>query len=234
MGSWLAKFWPERARSVREDWLAWLPAEKNRLFDGTVNQLEVSYWMLSVTLNEALTLRGQDQLAHAQVQAGVSADLFDRLAAGLLAALGALEDHGRHFGTLPNVAALHPEFFRGETAQYIARKSSLLQRVLFASRSKFFHKLRALADIVEELQQQFRDVAEEIADWVAARPGASWETLDVLHYDLNTCLREVTVMLKSFLCALPNEEVPHFQKKLQACGRLLPVSAYAPATRGSP
>lgn len=228
-----AKLWPQRARSVCEDWFAWLPAEKDRLFEATVNELEIFYSMLSVTLDEAFDQRGKGLLAHAQVEAGVSGELFDRLAARLVAALRALEDHARHFGTLPNVAPLNPDFFRGETAQRMARKSSLLQRVLFSTRSKFFHKLRAIAETVEDLQGEFRQVAEEIADGASLHPSAGWEALDVLHYDLNTCLRETIVVLKSFLCALPNEEVQPFGQKLQAYGKLPPVNSFARVPRGS-
>jgi hypothetical protein len=211
-----AKFRPARAHTVREDWLAWLPEEKVGLFEATSEELEAFYRMLSVTLNEAFALRAQGTLVQAREQAGISADLFDRLAAPLLAALRALEDHGRHFGTLPNVAALNASFFRGETAQRMARKDSLLHRVLFSSRSRFFHKLRALAETLEEIRVEFREAAEEIAYGASVHPAAHWEALDMLHYDLNTCLRETIVMLKSFLCALPNEEVQPFRQKLLA------------------
>lgn len=233
MGKSRGESCPQRARSVREDWVAPLPVEKHRLFEAATDQLEVSYLMLSVTLDEAFARRGEGLLAHAQLHAGVSADLFDRLAARLVAALRALEDHGRHFGTLPNVAALNPEFFRGETAQRMARKSSLLQRVLFSGRSKFFHKLRALAETVEDLQGEFREVAQEIADGASVRPGVSWDALEVLHYDVNTCLRETIVVLKSFLCVLPNEEVQPFWQKLQASGEP-PVKPPVRVSHGSP
>ena len=226
-----AKPWAQRARSVREDWRAWLPAEKDVLFDASLEELETSYSMLSITLDEAFTLRAQGTLVYAREQAGVSADFFDRLAANLLAALRALEDHGRHFGTLPNVAALNPEFFRGEIAQRIAWKSSLLSRVLFSSRPKFFHKLHALAETVEELRREFREAAEEIADGASVQPRADWEALEILHYDLNTCLRETIVVLKSFLCALPNDQVRRFRQKLQSSGKLPPLRTRVP--RGS-
>ncbi|PYU15507.1 MAG: hypothetical protein DMG29_06660 [Acidobacteria bacterium] len=86
--------------------------------------------------------------------------------------------------------------------------------MLFSARSSLFHKLRSLADTVEDLQGEFREAAEEIADGASTQPGARWQALDILHYDLNTCLREAMVMLKSFLCALPSEEMQLFQQKL--------------------
>ena len=54
-----------RGTSVKDDWRAWLPEEKNKVFRACVEQLEVSYGMLSVSLNEAIGLR----------QAGLHANL---------------------------------------------------------------------------------------------------------------------------------------------------------------
>src|SRR5207245_8488818 len=120
--------------------------------------------MLSVTLNEAFELRDNGGLIHAREQVGICADLFDLLAVRLLAALRAMEEHGRHFGTLPNVAALNPDFFRGETAQRNARKNTIVSKLLFSARSSLFHKLRSLTDSVEALQGEFQEECEEIAE----------------------------------------------------------------------
>jgi hypothetical protein len=234
VGSPKAKLWPKRARSVRENWLAWLPAEKDGLFEAAANRLEIFYSMLSIALDEAFELRAKGALVPAREQAGVCADLFDRLSACLFSTLRAMEDHGRHFGTLPNVSALNPEFFRGETAQHSARRSGTLHRVLFSGRSRFFHKLRALAETVEALREEFREAAEELADGSSVQPGAHWQALDFLHYDLNTCLREAVVVLKCFLCVLPNEEVQPFRQKLQAFGQWPREKTRVRATYGSP
>ncbi len=228
-----AKLWPQRVRSVREDWFAWLPAEKDRVFEAAVSELEVDYSMLSVTLDEAFDHHGKGLPTRAQIEVGVSGELFDRLAARLVRALRALEDHARHFGTLPNVAPLNPDFFRGETAQRMARKSSLLQTVLFSARSKFFHKLRLVAETVEDLQGEFRQAVEGMSDGASLHRSAGWDALDILHYDLNTCLRETIVVLKSFLCALPNEEVQSFRQKLQADGKPPPMNFLAGVRDGS-
>ena len=39
--------------------------------------------------------------------------------------------------------------------------------------------------------------------------------MDAAHYDLNTCLRETIVLLKSFLRALPEDQVGGFQKSVE-------------------
>lgn len=231
MGRWRDKLRPFCPRSVRKDWQAWLPAEKDRLFYATLVELETSYTMLSIALDEAFSLRDQGTLIHARDQVGVSADLFHRLAMSLLTALRALEEHGRHFGTLPSVGSLNPDFFRGDTAQRIARKNSLMSKVLFPIRAKFFHKLRDLGEAIEELDGEFRSASDEIATGASVYPAAHWQALEILHYDLNTCLRETTVLLKSFLCALPNEEVQPFRQKLQASSQLSPQRARAPFAR---
>jgi len=38
-----------------------------------------------------------------------------------------------------------------------------------------------------------------------------WDEVDTDHYDLNTCLREAIVVLKSFLIALPESQLGTFQ-----------------------
>lgn len=193
-----------------------MPAEKARLFEGVVAEWNAGYGMLSVVLNEALALRADGRLVRAREQAANCADLLDRLAAPLVAALGAMEDHGRHFGTLPTIEPLNPSFFRGEAAQHTASKSSLLHRVLLSGRSRFFHKLRTLASTIEELGEEFHAAATDLADGTCTQPAMRWTSLDSLHYDLNTCLRETVVVLKSFLCALPSEELEAFRCKLEA------------------
>ena len=42
-----------RTASVHEDWIAWLPEEKDRLFDAILSELEISYGILSVSLDDA-------------------------------------------------------------------------------------------------------------------------------------------------------------------------------------
>jgi hypothetical protein len=51
-----------RTTSVQEDWFAWLPEEKDRLFDAAVGELEISYSIISVSLNDAFNLSRQGKL----------------------------------------------------------------------------------------------------------------------------------------------------------------------------
>jgi hypothetical protein len=214
MGELRAKRAGQRSRTVREDWFAWLPDEMDQLFGATRNELECSNVILNVALDEALSLCGGEQFTIARERAASFAELFDRLAVRLRLVIRTIEEHGSHFGTLPNVTPLATGNFRGSTAQRISVMDSLLAKVVFGGRTRFFHKLHALKEIIEELQKETRIIVEDVADGAPVFPERAWRELEVLGYDLNTCMGETTVVLKSFFCALPAEELEAFRQKL--------------------
>jgi len=214
MGELRARRASQRCRTVREDWSAWLPDEMDQLFGATRTELESSNGILSVVLDEALSLREREQFTIAKERVTAFAELFDRLAVRLRVVVRTIEEHGSHFGTLPNVTPLAPENFRGTTAQRISLMDSLLAKVVFRGRTRFFHKLNALKEIIEELQKETRIIVEDVADGAPVFPNRAWRELEVLGYDLNTCMGETTVVLKSFFCALPAEELEAFRLKL--------------------
>jgi hypothetical protein len=206
----------QRSRSVREDWSAWLPNEMGQLFDATRGELETSNVILSIALDEALSLCDQGEYERAMEYSGVFADLFDRLANRLSLVVHTIKEHGSHFGTLPNVVPLASCNFRGVTAQRISSKSGLLAKMVFSSRTRFFHKLHSLEEIIEELQKETRSIVTKVAEGSLSIPDRAWRDLEVRGYDLNTCTGETTVVLKSFFCALPPEELETFRRKLVA------------------
>jgi hypothetical protein len=204
----------QRSRTVREDWFAWLPDEMDQLFGATRNELESSNGILNVALDEALSVCEEEQFTIAKERVTCFAELFDRLAVRLQLVIRTIEEHGSHFGTLPNVTPLTADNFRGTTAQRISFMDGLLATVVFHGRTRFFHKLHALKDIIEELQKETRIVVEDVIDGAPVFPVRAWRELEVLGYDLNTCMGETTVLLKSFFCALPAEELEAFRQKL--------------------
>jgi len=172
--------------------------------------------MMSVSLDDALSLRSRGELVRARQQVSISADLLSRLASTLTTACGALSDRGRHLSNLPNVSPLNSEFFRGETAQTAASWNEFLHRVLFASRSRFFQKLRILSETVQNLAHEYNVAAEDVAAGISIRPCDSWDSLECLQYDFTTCLRETEVLVKAFLRALPAEQLSDFAAELNA------------------
>lgn len=217
-----------RRTRVLEDWIKALPSNKNQLFEAVVRRWERGYAMMSVTLDDALSLRSQGELACARQQVSMASDLLGQLAAALTSLCGTLLVRGRMVTELPAVEPLKANFFRGDRAQSAASWNSILHWLSFRGRSRFFHKLRILSDTVQELELEFQETAGDISKGLDTRPGNSWETLDYIHYDFSTCLRETEVLLKSFLRSLPEEQLLALARDLDAtpAAPLLPVKAH--------
>jgi hypothetical protein len=92
--------------------------------------------------------------------------------------------------------------------------SGLLSRVLLTRRSQFLHKIDTLEDMVFSIRKNFQEIASDLGSGVSGEPSADWRAIDDAHFDLNTCLREAIVLLKSFLVVLPNEQLGRFQKTI--------------------
>ena len=214
MGVSRAKRAGQRSRTVREDWFAWIPNEMDQLFDATRSDLESSNFILSMSLDEAISLCNGGRFDTAKERAAVVRSLFDRLAIRVNHVICTLRDHGSHFGTVPNVKPLSPSNFRGASAQRVSLMNNVLAKVLFRERTRFFHKLSSLGEIVEDLQEEAGEILAGISDGASHLTDRAWKQLEVLGYDLNTCMSETTIILKSFFCALPPEELESFRQKL--------------------
>ena len=203
-----------RGSSVEKDWRAWLPAEQDIVFRKNVKQLESNYLMLSVSLNEALELRQCRRLGKSLQAVEVSSGLCLLLTVPLSGLLRALYEHAKHYGTIPNAAPLDPANFQGLKSQKSARMSSLLNHVLLSHRLQFLSKVSTLGEMVEDLGTDYRHSAADLSEGVSVDPLRMWEAVDADHYDLNTCLREAIVLLKSFLLVLPVDQLETFQETI--------------------
>jgi hypothetical protein len=205
---------PSKQSSVQEDWGTWLPPAKAATFDGCVRQLEIFYGMFSVSLNEALELRRIGKSEQSCQAIFVIPALCSRLARPLEGLLRTLAEHARHFGVVPNIAPLDAANFRGSQGQHAARMSDLLSFVLLTQRSQFLYKIDTLEEMVFGIRRHFHEVASDLGSGVSAAPSTDWRAVDDAHFDLNTCLREAIVLLKSFLVVLPDEQLTVFQKSI--------------------
>jgi hypothetical protein len=202
--------------SVKDDWRAWLPQEKAQAFDEQVQHLESLYAMFSIALNEAMEFHNTGLLAKSYQAMCMTPGLATRLTNQLAGLLRGLGGHAKHFGTIPNAVPLDPANFQGPKEQRTARMSDLLSRVLLTKRSQFLHKIGTLEEMVGELGKDFRLTAENLSSGGSSSPDADWQAVDSAHYDLNTCLREAIVLLKSFLVVLPQDQLGTFQKAVRA------------------
>jgi len=203
-------------RRVLDDWIAALPREKSQLYQVVVRRWECSYAMMSVALDEALSLRASGELVCARQQVSIAAGLLGRLAPSLISLCDALSARGQHVAKFPVVEPMNAEFFRGNTGQSAASWNGILHHVLFSARSRFFHKVRILSHTLTLLESEFEEAASEISKGLTVQPGDYWQRLDNLHYDFNTCLRESEVVLKSFLRMLPEDQLPELARELDA------------------
>ncbi len=204
-----------RGSSVQQDWRAWLPEEKAHVFRKLEQHLETLYIMFSVSLNEAIGLRRGGCLAKSLQAIGMASELCGLLTAPLSGLLRALREHAKHYGTVPNAAPLDPANYLGQKGQRSARLSGLLNRVLLPQRLQFLHKVSTLEEMVEDLNKDFRNAADDLADGLCSDPEGMWNEVDVEHYDLNTCLRETIVLFKSFLIVLPDNQLLAFEKSVR-------------------
>jgi len=140
-----------------------------------------------------------------------------------------LGEHAKHFGIIPNIAPLDAANFRGAREQRSARMNDLLSHVLLTQRSQFLHKIDTLEEMVLSIHKDFSEVATDLGNGASAEPSSDWRTLDDAHFDLNTCLRESIVLLKSFFVVLPNDQLPVFQKSVGAL--MLPSFVFCPDPR---
>ena len=205
-----------RITQVLDDWVAVLPQEKEELYQLVVRGWECSYAMMSVALDEAMSLRAAGELVCARQQVSVAAGLLARLAPSLISVCDALAARGQRLRELPAVEAMRAEFFRGDTGQSAASWNQILHHVLFGPRSRFFHKLRLLSHTIAVLEYQFEEAAGDISKNLTTQPADSWRHLDDIHYDFNTCLREEEVVLKSFLRVLPDKQLAAIASELDA------------------
>jgi len=201
-------------RRVCEDWITALPREKARTFDALVRQWECIYAMMSIALDDAVSLRSRGELICARQQLSVAAELLEPLAQALTFLCETLMVRGRRLRMPPLVEPLNTSFFRGNTGRSAASWNGILHHVLLSNRSRFLHKLRILSETIDQLTREFREAAGDVSKGLAVQPTDSWERLDCLHYDLNTCLRETEVVFKSFLRVIPAEELPGLNLEL--------------------
>lgn len=203
-------------RKVLDDWVAALPREKSQVYQVVVRRWECSYAMMSVALDEALSLRASGELVCARQQVSIAAGLLGRLAPSLISLCDTLSGNGQYVSKFPVVEPMNAEFFRGDTGQSAASWNGILHHVLFSARSRFFHKLRILSHTLTLLENEFEEAASDIAKGMSVQPSDSWQRLDNIHYDFNTCLRESEVVLKAFLRMLPEDQLPALARELDA------------------
>jgi hypothetical protein len=205
---------PSAERSVREEWLAGLPEDKQRTYQAIITQIEASYAMFSIAVNESFTLRRSGVLVRAREQVGTTASVMHRFTDQLSDLIATMAEQARQMTQWPRVTPLNPTFFRWPTVRRMASWEGVLDLIVPTKSLRFRRKLNVLLRSVRHLGGEFHQAAREISEGSSVHPESHWEALDALHYDLNTCLRETMVVLRSFLMGLSPEEMKTFCREL--------------------
>jgi hypothetical protein len=203
-----------KGRTVLQDWRAKLSGDKAELYSSVQRELETSYSVFSVVLDEALAMRRQGRLGVARDHLGVSAELCQRFANCLEGMLDSLGRHARHFALSPAFAPLNLEDFLGEKARHRARQHNRLALVVFSRHFGFLHKIRTLGRMTSDLSEEYLGAASEVVEGSSISPEHGWQQLHHLQYDLNTVFRESEIVLKSFLVKLPSNDVRVFRNNI--------------------
>jgi hypothetical protein len=171
--------------------------------------------MLGVPLDEAVGLRLRGEISKAHESIRVSHGVCVRFTQSLELVLNGLRRHAKHFGIVPNAAPLDPANFLGSREQRTARITGFLNRVLLSQRSQFIHKAATLEEMVGDLRTEFCRAVDDLVDGLHVSNDALWDALIQQYTDLNTCLGETEILLKSFLVVLPEEQLDQFESDLE-------------------
>src|SRR5260370_16577091 len=199
---------------VQKDWSAWLPAAKAEAFDSCVRQLEISYHMFSVSLNEALELRRIGKAGHSCRVILSMPPLCARFAFPLEVLLRTLPEHAKHFGVVPNTARLDAANFRGYREQRTALMSDLLSIVLLTQRSQFLHKIDTLEDMVLSIRKSFQEIASGLGSGESAEPSEDWRAIDEANFALNTWFGGSICIFQVFLRVIPYDQSRPFRRNI--------------------
>ena len=200
---------------VQLDWFSDLVEVKNQAFQKRLRELETSYLMFSVSLNEAIGLHQDGFVRKSLEVVEVSAELCQRLSKLLENLIRGLSAYTLEFGTDPSIAPLVLTNFQGDRSRLLVLKSLVRHRTLLKRRAQFQNKTRTLRQVIRCAVVDFCASSDAVAhEGVVADRLGVWETLDHAHFDINTCLREAVIMLKCFLQVLPAAELRRFEDLL--------------------
>jgi hypothetical protein len=202
-------------RSVRDDWIAWLPPDKLALFRSVTTRWERALTMSGVALHDSFELRAKARFEQASLHVQMTSEIVARNAAELIRAVNIVYNESRHIGDLPQVEPLNPSNFRSGAARRVAQWNTLFHWVLFDARSQYFQKLRLLEIVIRDASSEFAASADDLTETFLSGPQESWDALADLECDLNTSERELEIVLKAFLRSLPSSLIAAIGEALE-------------------
>jgi hypothetical protein len=107
-----------------------------------------------------------------------------------------------------------PDRFRHGESRRLAVWHFFVHWMQYSQRLRFLHTLQAMREMLLELASQFRESAFDLADGTCVHPFEFWNSLEVLHSDLQICQQEVVVAAHSLFLALSEERAMALRRRL--------------------
>jgi hypothetical protein len=205
---------PSPGALVEADWLACLSKDKLQTFNAYTEVLEARYLLLSVSLNRAIDLRDEARAESQRLLVAIPA-LCDLFAKHLQDVLSSMEQHTKLNKVNPNAAPLDPANFRRPFDRRAAGSAGLFSKFLLSRRARFLRKAKTLREMIGHIGRDLCNATNAITGGTNAGTSFHWESMNTNHYDLNTCFRETTILLKCFLHAMPEGQLTRFRQSVE-------------------
>jgi hypothetical protein len=201
--------------SVELDWFGELAETHLAVFRTSSEELESSFGMFGISLNEAVTLYRDGLLALSFEEAVLVSDMCRRFCQNLDNTLRSLGEHSQAYGTAPSVESLNPSDFESRYGLHSALASSLWNLAVYSQPRRFLNKVRTLGAMANHIGNDVCASGDLLGSQGASIDSAPhWLTMTEGHWDLNACFREASVLLKCFLRVLPDDQLSEFRDNI--------------------
>jgi len=200
--------------SPRATGLVPLGEEREALYQPVAQEIETQVTILGISLNDAFDERtaGNNEIAWRLVR--LSASEWDRLAEILSLLTGAMAEQVSNARVAGPTRVLVSSHFKSRVMIDYVRTYELLGQLVFRTRLRYQLQLRMLRRTVEMLSMEFRR-AYRYADRTEDRPAEFWDRLDVYFHDLDLISKEILLVFRALLPALPHSALPGLASNLK-------------------
>jgi len=191
-----------------------LGEEREALYQPVAQEIETQVTILGISLNDAFDERtaGNNEIAWRLVR--LSASEWDRLAEILSLLTGAMAEQVSNARVAGPTRVLVSSHFKSRVMIDYVRTYELLEQLVFRARLRYQLQLRMLRRTVEMLSVEFRR-AYRYADRTEDRPPELWDRLDVYFHDLDLISKEILLVFRGLLPALPHSALPELASSLK-------------------
>jgi hypothetical protein len=192
-----------------------LQGERQAIYDGFAPEIEARIVMLGISLNDAFEERSADRPDLAWRLIRLSAAEWNSIASICTSLLDTLARHVKDTQVLVTPRSIHAHRFRSKLMVDYVRMRTLLDQLVFSSRSLYQLQLRLLRRATEIVSEEFRRACKE-AEKTDDRSAEAWSHFDLCYHDFDLIIKEALLALRAFLACLPQPALARFSLDLNA------------------